>query len=71
VRGTASLRERYGRLARIDRYVRRFTLLLADAARPCRHAVGVRRQVDETYVKVAGSAPLAIAVGFAPVRLYN
>jgi transposase, IS6 family len=24
------------------------------AARPCRHAVGDRWQVDETYVKVAG-----------------
>ena len=28
--------------------------LLAEAARPCRHAVGDRWQVDETYVKVAG-----------------
>jgi IS6 family transposase len=36
------------------RWVRRFTPLLADAARPCRHAVGDRWQVDETYVKVAG-----------------
>jgi transposase-like protein len=27
---------------------------LADAARPCRHAVGDRWFVDETYVKVAG-----------------
>ena len=25
-----------------------------DAARPCRHAVGSRWFVDETYVKVAG-----------------
>ena len=25
-----------------------------DAARPCRHAVGARWYVDETYVKVAG-----------------
>ena len=32
----------------------RFTPLLAEAARPCRHAVGDRWQVDETYVKVAG-----------------
>jgi transposase-like protein len=30
--------------------VLRFTPLLADAARPCRHAVGDRWQVDETYV---------------------
>jgi len=36
------------------RWVLRFTPLLADAARPCRHAVGDRWQVDETYVKVAG-----------------
>jgi transposase, IS6 family len=34
--------------------VQRFTPLLADVARPCRHAVGDRWQVDETYVKVAG-----------------
>jgi len=34
--------------------IRRFTPLLADAARPCRHAVGDRWFVDETYVKVGG-----------------
>jgi transposase-like protein len=38
----------------IYRWVLRFTPLLADAARPCRHAVGDRWQVDETYVRVAG-----------------
>jgi transposase-like protein len=38
----------------IYRWVQRFTPLLADAARPCRHAVGDRWQVDETYVRVAG-----------------
>jgi transposase-like protein len=38
----------------IYRWVQRFTPLLADAARPCRRAVGDRWQVDETYVKVAG-----------------
>jgi len=38
----------------VYRWVQRFTLLLADAARPCRHAVGDRWQVDETYVKVVG-----------------
>jgi transposase-like protein len=38
----------------IYRWVQRFTPLLADAAQPCRHAVGDRWQVDETYVKVAG-----------------
>jgi transposase-like protein len=32
----------------VYRWVVRFTPLLADAARPCRH------RVDETYVKVAG-----------------
>jgi hypothetical protein len=36
------------------RWVQRFTPLLVDAARPCRHAVGSRWFVDETYVKVAG-----------------
>jgi transposase-like protein len=38
----------------IYRWVLRFTPLLAEAARPCRHVVGDRWQVDETYVKVAG-----------------
>jgi hypothetical protein len=38
----------------VYRWVLRFTPLLAEAARPCRHAVGVRWQVDETHVKVAG-----------------
>jgi len=32
----------------------RFTLLLIDAARPCRHAPGDRWFVDETYAKIAG-----------------
>ncbi len=36
------------------RWVQRFTPLVVDAARPCRHAVGERWFVDETYVKVAG-----------------
>ena len=36
------------------RWVQRFTPLLVDVARPCRHAVGVRWFIDETYVKVAG-----------------
>jgi transposase-like protein len=31
-----------------------FTPLLAEAARPCRHAVGERWFVDETYVRAAG-----------------
>ena len=38
----------------VYRWVVRFTPLLAEAARPCRHAVGGRWRVDETYVKVAG-----------------
>jgi transposase-like protein len=36
------------------RWVLRFTPLLAEAARPCRHTVGSRWWVDDTYVKVAG-----------------
>jgi non-ribosomal peptide synthetase-like protein len=36
------------------RWVQRFTPPLIDAARPCRHAVGSRWFVDESYVKVAG-----------------
>ncbi len=38
----------------IYRWVQRFTPLLIEAARPCRHAVGDRWFVDETYVKVNG-----------------
>jgi transposase-like protein len=38
----------------VYRWVQRFTPLLADAARPCRHVIGDRWNVDETYVKVAG-----------------
>jgi transposase, IS6 family len=37
----------------IFRWVQRFTPLLAQAARPCRHRVGDRWWVDETYVKVS------------------
>jgi transposase-like protein len=37
------------------RWVQRFTPLLADAVRLCRHAPGDRWFVDETYVKVNGS----------------
>ena len=35
-------------------WVQRFTPLLIEAARPCRHSVGGRWFVDETYVRVAG-----------------
>ena len=38
----------------VYRWVQRFTPLLIDAARPCRHAPGDRWFVDETYLKVAG-----------------
>jgi transposase-like protein len=38
----------------IYRWVQRFTPLLIDAARPCRHAPGDRWFTDETYVKIAG-----------------
>jgi transposase-like protein len=38
----------------IFRWVQRFTPLLMEAARPCRHRVGDRWWVDETYVKVSG-----------------
>ena len=34
--------------------MQRFTPLVIEAARPCRHSVGDRWFVDETYVKVAG-----------------
>src|SRR2546426_10201176 len=37
------------------RWVQQFTPRLVDAARPCRHTVGGRWFVDETYVKVAGA----------------
>src|SRR3954449_10576025 len=36
------------------RWVQRFTPLMIDAARPCRHVAGDRWFVDETYVKVSG-----------------
>jgi IS6 family transposase len=35
-------------------WVQRFTPRVVEAARPCRHSVGDRWFVDETYVKVAG-----------------
>ena len=39
----------------LSRSVQRFTPLLVDAARPCRHSVGGHWFVDETDVKVSGS----------------
>jgi IS6 family transposase len=44
----------YARVSTSDRWVQRFTLLLIDAARPCRRIPGDRWFVNETYVKVAG-----------------
>jgi transposase, IS6 family len=38
----------------VYRWVQRFTPLLIDAARPCRHVPKDRWFVDETYVKVTG-----------------
>jgi IS6 family transposase len=36
------------------RWVQRFIPLVIEATRPCRHSVGDRWFVDETYVRVAG-----------------
>jgi transposase-like protein len=38
----------------IYRWVQRFTPLVIEAARPCRHSVGNRWFVEETYVRVGG-----------------
>ena len=38
----------------IYRWVQHLTPLFIDAARPCRHAVGDRWFLDETYVKISG-----------------
>jgi IS6 family transposase len=38
----------------VSRWAQRFTPLLIDAARSCRHVPGDRWFVDETSVKVAG-----------------
>ncbi len=38
----------------VYRWVQRFTGEFIEAARPCRHALGDRWFVDETYLKVAG-----------------
>jgi hypothetical protein len=51
----------------IYRWVLRFTPLLADAARPCRHAVGDRWQVDET-ARPAGAAPSNTCSGCSACR---
>src|SRR5436309_3800396 len=46
-RGAARRTWRRGRPRHVYRWVLRFTPLLAAAARPCRHAVGGRWEVDE------------------------
>jgi transposase, IS6 family len=43
----------------IYRWVQRFTPLLAEAARPCRHRVGDRWSVDETYVRSRASGAMS------------
>jgi transposase, IS6 family len=50
----------------IYRWVQRFTPLLGEAARPCRHAVGGRWQVDETNVKSPGDGALCTARSTRP-----
>jgi IS6 family transposase len=51
----------------IYRWVQRFTPLVIDAARPCRHSVGDSWFVDETYVRrhccVGGSGVARIVPG--------
>ena len=53
MQGSSFPSSEFGHLS-IYRWVQRFTPLLIEAARPCRHVVGDRWFVDETYVKVAG-----------------
>jgi hypothetical protein len=58
----------------IFRWVQRFTPLLAHAAHPCRHRVGDRWWVDETYVIPVGAGPgqplvLLSDLSFAVLRL--
>jgi hypothetical protein len=38
----------------VFRWVQRFTPLVIEAARPCRHVPGDHWFTDETYIKVAG-----------------
>ena len=45
----------------VYRWVQRFTPLLADAARFCRHSPGNRWFVDETYAKVNGTWRYVVA----------
>jgi hypothetical protein len=50
----------------IYRWVHRFTPLLIDAARPCRHAPGDRWFVDETCALDHGSSPIEVSTDRAP-----
>ncbi len=52
----------------VYRWVRRFTPLLIDAARPCRHTPGDRWFVDETYVKVDGPVQIGPSSGDLHIR---
>jgi hypothetical protein len=55
-------------LVTIYRWVQRFTLLLAEAARPCRHAVGDRWYLDETSVKWSGGGAMGTARSTSSAR---
>ena len=52
----------------IYRWVQRFTPLLIDAARPCRHVPGDRWFMDETYVKIAGTGCICIGRSTSTAR---
>ena len=52
----------------VFRWVQRFTPLLIDAARPCRHKVGDRWHVDETYVRVGGAGVTCTAPSTSSAR---
>jgi len=52
----------------VYRWDQRFTPLLADAAGPCRHAVGDRWYVDETFVKVAARGGMCTERSISSVR---
>ena len=47
--------------ATVYRCVQGFTLLFAEAGRPCRYGIGDRWQVDEIYVKVAAADAMSTA----------
>ena len=59
-RGTAGTTRCQRRSRQDPPLVLRFAPLFADAARPCRHAVGDRWQVDQTDVKVGGRGVMCI-----------